>query len=238
MHSLIIHMSASSARRANAEKLLDHLPNAELFEAVNGRDPSQIADAQTFPGTLLEPKYPFPLRPAETGVFQSHRRCWQTILDRGWDKALIVEDDLAVDPNALGRALTMLETFMTPDMVVRLPVKAGEQPGQVLAVDGDMKLILPRVIGLQCICMAVGAVAAKRLLNASTQIDRPVDTWLQMHWATGQRVHALLPNGNSDVAGAIGGSTIQTKTRAGTILAREFKRGWYRAQVRLRPQKA
>ena len=237
MHSLIIHMSASTARRPNAERLLRDLPGAELVEAVDGRDPEQVAGVEVHPGDLHAPRYPFALRPPEIGVFQSHRRCWQTILDRGWDRALVVEDDLQVSAPDFARALHMLDTHMTPDMVVRLPVKARERPAAVLAQDGDMRLILPRVIGLQCICMAVGARAAERLLRGSGVIDRPVDTWLQMHWVTGQPVHALLPNGNSEVAAQIGGSTIQTKTAASGKLAREWKRAVYRAQIALRPQR-
>ena len=237
MQSLVIHMSSSIARRPNAERLLRALPGAELVEAVNGRDPAQIADVVTRPGDLFAPRYPFALRPPEIGVFQSHRRCWQAIVDRGWDWALVVEDDLAIDPARFDRALAMLQAQMTPDMVVRLPVKAREVPAAVLAQDGDMRLILPRVIGLQCICMAIGARAAQRLLAASIEIDRPVDTWLQMHWATGQPVHALLPTGNSEIAGQIGGSTIQTKTRASGKLAREIRRAIYRARIALRPQR-
>ena len=237
MHSLVIHMTSSRARRANAERLRNELPSAKLVEAVDGRDPAQIASVETHPGNLHRPHYPFPLRPAEIGVFQSHRRCWQTILDGGWDSALIVEDDLAVEPNHLAHAIAMLDRHMTKDMVVRLPVKDRETPAAVLAQEGDMRLILPKVIGLQCICMAVGAGAAARLLRASDRIDRPVDTFLQMHWITGQPVHALLPNGNREIASEIGGSTIQTKTRASGKLAREVRRALYRARVALRPQK-
>ena len=67
-------------------------------------------------------------------------------------------------------------------------------------------------------------------------IDRPVDTLIQMHWATGQKVHALTGSGNREVAGQIGGSTIQVKVREGK-LKRELQRAWYRAQVALRPQR-
>ncbi|MDA0961906.1 MAG: glycosyltransferase family 25 protein [Proteobacteria bacterium] len=237
MHSLIIHMSSSIARRANAERLLRDLPGAELVEAVDGRDPAQVAHVQVHPGDLHAPRYPFALRPPEIGVFQSHRRCWQTILDRGWDRALVVEDDLAISRQQFERALALLDARMTPEMVVRLPVKARETPAAVLAQDGDMRLIVPRVIGLQCICMAVGARAAERLLRASEAIDRPVDTWLQMPWVTHQPVHALLPNGNTEIAGQIGGSTIQTRPAGPGRVAREWKRLAYRTQIALRPQK-
>ena len=237
MHSLIIHMSRATQRRANVEQLLSALPQAQIVDAVDGRDPAQAEAIGWDNGTLHHPAYPFPLRPAEIGVFLSHRKCWQMILDQGWDRALIVEDDLEVAPDSLSRACALLDQHMTDDMVVRLPVKLREKPVQVIGQDGAMQFMLPRVVGLQCIALVVGRRAAARLLAASETIDRPVDTFLQMHWVTGQPIHAILPNGNREVAAQIGGSTIQTKTPEGGRLGREIKRAWYRAQVALRPQK-
>lgn len=238
MRSLIIHMQSSTARRENVDRLLRTLPAAEVIEAVNGRDPAQIANIRRTDGTTFDPHYPFPLRPAEIGVFQSHRRCWRRIVDQGWDYGLIVEDDLRVDPERLTRALSMIRDHASPDMYIRLPVKQRESPVATLATDGPLQFILPRVIGLQCICQVVGRDAAARLLAATETIDRPVDTLLQMHWVTYQPLHAILGTGNAEIAHEIGGSTIQTKTRASGKLARELKRAWYRTQVQLRPQHA
>lgn len=235
MRSFIIHMSSSTARRPNAERLLQDLPQAELVEAVDGRDPKQVVGVQVHPGNLFAPAYPFALRPPEIGVFLSHRKCWQRLIDSEDDFALIAEDDLAVSPERLARALALVDAHGTTDMYIRLPVKDRERPGRVLAEDGDMRFILPRVIGLQCICQVVGREAARRLLAVTEEIDRPVDTFLQMHWVTGQPVHALLPNGNREIASEIGGSTIQVKPREGK-LAREVNRALYRAQLLLHPQ--
>lgn len=230
-------MSESTARRGNTDRLLEDLPKAEVVEAVNGRDPAQVADVARSEGVTFAPHYPFALRPAEIGVFQSHRRCWQRVIDQGWDYALIAEDDLAVNVDRLATAMDLIAVHATPEMYIRLPVKARETPAALLAQKDDMQFILPRVIGLQCICQVVGRHAARRLLEATEIIDRPVDTLLQMHWVTGQPVHAILPNGNAEVAQQIGGSTIQTKTRASGKLTREIKRAWYRTQVSMRPQK-
>lgn len=237
MRSFIIHMPGDAKRRPNAERLRTDLPNARIVDAVVGRDPAQIAAVDWRNGDLLKPAYPFPLTPAEIGVFQSHRRCWQTILDEDLKFGLIAEDDLAVDPLRLQKALNLIAAHGTPDMYIRLPVKTRETPAQTLAGDGEMRFILPRVIGLQCICQVVGRGAAKKLLAATQKIDRPVDTLLQMHWATGQKVHAILPNGNREVAAQIGGSTIQTRQRGKGKLTRELKRAAYRTRVALRPQR-
>ena len=230
-------MSSSTARRPNAERLCANLPGAELFEAVNGRDPAQIAGVGLHDGDLYRPHYPFPLRPTEIGVFESHRRIWRKLVEEDIDLAIIAEDDLQVDPERFGAALEVLQRHATPDHYIRLPVKQREVPAQVLEERGDLKLILPKIIALQCVCQMVGKNAAKRLLAVTERIDRPVDTFLQMHWITGQPIHALLGTGNKEVAGQIGGSTIQKKIRPGEKLGRELRRGWYRAQLHLRPQK-
>lgn len=231
-------MSSSTARRPNAEKLCAELPNAELIEAVDGRDPAQIAGVKLHPGNLHRPRYPFALRPAEIGVFESHRRIWRKMVDEGIDLAITAEDDLRVDPDRMSAALELLRPIATPDHYVRIPVKQRETAAQTLAERDGLRLILPKVIGLQCCCQVVGRKAAERLLAATDQIDRPVDTFLQMHWITGQPVHSLLGSGNREVAGEIGGSTIQTKPPLTDKLTREFKRAAYRAQLHLHPQRA
>lgn len=238
MQSFIIHMNGDERRAPNARRLLSLLPGAEIIEAVVGRDIFEGARGRIHPGTLYRPHYPFPLRPAELGVFESHRRCWQRIIDEGLDFALIVEDDLAIEPDRFGAALELVAAHATPGMYVRLPVKPREAPAQVLAAAGGMQLILPRVIGLQCICQVVGRDAAARLLALGPDIDRPVDTLIQMHWVTGQPVHALLGSGNREIAHELGGSTIQTKPPLLSKPRRELLRAWYRAQVALRPQRA
>src|SRR6056297_230025 len=176
MRSLIIHMARSTAREANVRRLLRDLPGAEVFEATDGSDPAQIAGLALHPGDLHRPRYPFALRPAEIGVFQSHRRAWKWLLDSDEDHVLIVEDDLAVDPGGLSRALRLVHAHARRDMYIRLPVKAREVPAQVLATEGDSQFILPRVVGLQCIAQVVGRDAADRLLRQTAGIDRPVDT--------------------------------------------------------------
>lgn len=237
MRSFIIHMSSSTARRPNADQLCADLPNAELFEAVNGRDPDQIDGVQLHPGNLHRPHYPFPLRPAEIGVFESHRRIWRKLVDEEIDLAIITEDDLRIDPARMAETLEVLAPIATSDHYIRIPVKQREVPVQTLTEQNGLRLILPKVIGLQCVCQMVGRHAAKRLLAATEQIDRPVDTFMQMHWLTGQPIHALLGSGNQEVAREIGGSTIQTKPPLSDKLTREFKRAAYRAKLHLHPQR-
>ncbi len=234
MHSLIIHMSSSTARRPNAERLLRDLPGAELVEAVDGRDPAQVAHVRVHPGDLHAPRYPFALGGGELGCFLSHRAAWARIVAEGWDHALILEDDAAPDPGIWPQVQALLARQDLTGAYIRLPAKARET-GPQIDREGKLRLILPRRIGLQTVAQVVGRDAARRLLGASETIDRPVDTFLQMHWITGQPVHTVLPCAVAELTTGLGGSTIQKKRRAGN-LSREWKRMIYRARIAFRPQ--
>ncbi len=234
MRSFIIHLPGDHKRADNVARLLERLPDAQVVDAVLGRE---VVATDGFPlrsGDLWRPKYPFALSAGEVGCFLSHRRAWQMIIDQGLDYALIVEDDLAVDPALWADALELVERAATPDCFIRLPAKRREA-GPASDSIGSAELFTPRRIGLQTVAQVVGQNAAHRLLMASETIDRPVDTYLQMHWEHGQKIQTILPNGVSELTQELGGSTIQKK-KTGSKLRREINRAWYRTQVALRPQ--
>lgn len=230
MQSLIIHMPSATARRANVDHLLTTLPNAQVIKAENG------ANAQCAPQDLHVPNYPFSIGNGEIGCGLSHRKCWQHIVDSGAGYALIVEDDLQIDPDIWPNVMALISGHMTADHFIRLPAKAREIAAQDIAKDGLARLFLPRVIGLQTVCQVVGRNAAQRLLDATSTQDRPIDTFLQMHWIHQQPIHTILPNGVAELTADLGGSTIQKKTRASGKLSREIKRFIYRRAVKARPQ--
>ena len=237
MHSLIIHMSSSTERRENVDRLLNVLPNARVIEAIDGRLPEMHSGVDIRPGDLHAPRYPFPMKGGEVGCFLSHRACWQKIVDEGWDAAFIAEDDLEIDPDKLTALLTLIERNATPNSFIRVPPKDREPQTQLIDQEGDLGLFTPRVIGLQTTAQVVGRNAAQRLLNATQTLDRPVDTFLQMHWITRQAIQTILPNGASEKTFGTG-STVQQKS--GGIVSkfkREIGRTRYRAAINRRPQK-
>ncbi|WP_370399748.1 glycosyltransferase family 25 protein [Sulfitobacter sp. JB4-11] len=231
MQSLIIHMTGAQARAGNVATLLDTLPDARIIPAVDGRN--KALEYPTAPGTLHRPHYPFPLRSGERGCFLSHRRCWEEIAASNDPYALVVEDDLHLDPILWHDTLRLIERNATADSFIRLPAKNREPVTTVQDTEGASKLFIPRVIGLQTVAQVVGRSAARRLLDTTETIDRPVDTVLQMHWVTGQPIQTILPNGVSELPGP---STIQKKTRTSGKLMREIRRAVYRMRVARRPQ--
>lgn len=229
MNSLIIHLSSTIARARNVETLMRTLPNGRVIEAVdaNAIQYNQAADPHH------EPIYPFEITKSELGCFLSHRKCWRIIAAGSSPFSLIAEDDMIIDAKLFDAAVDLLKRHANEDIFVRFPTKAREKAAKSIAVEGSAQLFLPQTIGLQSVCQIVGRNAAKRLLAASQITDRPVDTFLQMHWVTGQPVLSVYPNGVSELSCA---STIQKKTRISASLMRDFKRARYRSRISQRPQ--
>ena len=93
---LIIHLERSLERKPQVRKLQKDLPyRTKVVEAVDGSKRDNDFSKIYIP-RLLRPRYPFSLRSAEVACFQSHRKCWQEILDRGLEAALIIEDDVDI----------------------------------------------------------------------------------------------------------------------------------------------
>lgn len=233
MKSLIIHLKRATARASNVDKLLHRLPEAQVIDAVDGQDPEQIARIQHYAGGLYQPAYPFSLSKGEIACFLSHRHCWDMIARGDRPFGLVAEDDMVIDPVPFATALSLAQRYADEDSFIRFPTKMREHPAGAVARQDGAALFLPKTIGLQAVCQIVGRAAAKRLLAATQVIDRPIDTMMQMHWATGQPIHTVLPNGISDLGVA---STIQSKTRTSDFLMREIRRAQYRVRIKLQPQ--
>lgn len=231
MKCFVIHLEGSDKRAVNVDRLRETLADVVLFPAVRGADLSADQRQSFYRPNLHRPRYPFPLGASEIGCFLSHRGCWQKIVDDDLPGALIAEDDLGLGAG-WSDALDVLKVEANPERFIRLPAKDRESRGK----PDQAKVFLPRVIGLQMVLQYVGREAARRLLAASVVCDRPVDTFLQMHWVHGQPIHTILPNGVSELAAQLGGSTIQKKQGATGLLGREWNRFVYRRRVATRPQ--
>jgi len=112
----------------------------------------------------------------------------------------------------------------------------GAAPVAVRA--GEITLCRPRVIPLRMSAQLVSHAAARRLLAATETFDRPVDSFLQMRWETSQDIFVAVPSCVSDIARALGGSTISVRRPLSAKIPREFKRAVYRARISRLSKKA
>lgn len=225
--SFIIHMPASTERRPLVEALVEALPEAQVIDAVVGRDLPDHERTAATGENLFTPHFPFGLQAGELGCFLSHRKVWQLLVDSDHPFAVISEDDIAAD-EGFDEVLALALSEATKDSLIRFPIKNREVPQKIIAQSGQICLFRPAVLGLTTGMYIIGRDAAARLLERSQKIDRPIDVWLQMRWLTGVDSLTLWPSHIRSAASEHGGSSIQSrKSRLSQI-----KRSWHRMRYR------
>ena len=203
---LIIHLERSLERKPQVIKLEKYLPyRTKVVEAVDGRNPDNDFSKSYIP-SLLRPRYPFRLRSAEVACFQSHRKCWQEILDRDLEAALIIEDDVDIIDLEFTPAIELAMKEIQMGDLVRFPIKSREKPVNTSVKRDNISIFEPTVVGLGTQAQIVTYDAASRLLERTELIDRPIDAYLQLRWKHGVRILTLWPNGVREHSSSLGGS--------------------------------
>jgi GR25 family glycosyltransferase involved in LPS biosynthesis len=230
---LIIHLERSLERKPQVRKLEKDLPyRTKVVEAVDGRNPDNDF-SKRYTTKLLRPRYPFSLRSAEMACFQSHRKCWQEILDRGLEAALIIEDDVDIIDGEFTAAVNLAMKEIKMGDLVRFPIKPREKPRNRSVQRDNISIFEPILIGLGTQAQIVTYDAARRLLEKTEHFDRPIDVYLQLRWKHGVRVLTLWPNGVRENSSSLGGSLIGKERSKGDKLRREILRPLYRAKVNI-----
>ena len=230
---LIIHLERSLERKPQVRKLKQDLPyRTKVVEAVDG---SKLDNdlSKSYKPRLLRPRYPFSLRSAEVGCFQSHRKCWQEILDRGLEAALIIEDDVDIIDGEFTAAIKLAMKEIKMGDLIRLPMKPREKPRNIIVNRDNISIFEPTVIGLGTQAQIVTYDAARQLLEKTAHFDRPIDVYLQLKWKHGVRVLTLWPNGVRERSSSLGGSVIGKERSNGDKIRRELLRPLYRAKLNI-----
>ena len=227
---LIIHLERSLERKPQVRKIKKDLPyRVKVVEAVDGSKPDNDF-SKSYTPKLLHPRYPFRLRSAEIATFQSHRKCWQEILDRGLEAALIIEDDVDIIDGEFKAAVKLAMKEIKMGDLIRFPIKPREKPRNRSVTRDNISIFEPTLIGLGMVAQIVTHGAARRLLESTERFDRPVDAYLQLRWKHGVRILTLWPNGVREISSILGGSMIQEKS-TGDRIRREILRPLYRAKL-------
>lgn len=228
---MIIHLERAHARLPRVEAAVDMVPlRSYVVAAVDGQQMSD-EQSQAYVRKLLRPTYPFPLRQSEIATFHSHRACWKKIVDDDLDAALILEDDLQLDPEIFPKALDLAISNVQPGDFVRFPIKLRENALHEVASAGSVRLQSYDQIALGMVAQLVTRDAAKALLAASRKFDRPVDNVLQMQWVHDVRVLTVWPSGVHEISAQLGGSLIGRKSGLVEKIRREILRPIYRRKI-------
>lgn len=230
--AFIIHLARATERNPQVEKLIRELPEkASIIDAVDSCDLTTQMIAQVYKRKLHTPFYPFGLSRNEIACFLSHRKAWQAIVDQKLDAGFIVEDDIELTDcfmSAFRAALNHLE----PGGFIRFAFREGREQGREVFRNGQVRLIIPNPIGLGMVAQLVSYDAAVKLLEATRQFDRPVDTTVQLRWVTGLQPLTVIPGGVREISSKLGGTTVQIKKTFADKLVREIMRPIYRMRIR------
>ena len=231
--SFIIHLERSEGRKAQVKDLISKSPfEVEIVDAVDGRllsdaDISKYYSEQP----ILRPKYPFSLNAGEIGCFLSHRAAWQKIVDQNLTAGLVFEDDVQIDPSVFMQSVEAAKIWSTDFGFIQFQVRGIPENCKVVNTDGDVRLLQPSPTLLRCSAQLINRATALHLLKETEIFDRPVDTFLQMHWATDVRPVCVSPSGVTDRTQETGGSTLSLARSTGSKILREWKRFIYRRKI-------
>ena len=230
--ALILHLERAISRLPNVQSLVASLPiESEIIPAIDGARLSQPERDEANARRRFRPRYPFALTATEIGVFLSHRLAWRRIVDEKRDFALIFEDDAQIDSDLLAALIEFVTAERAAWDYVLMPA-APIRSGAVVVRRGPLALLRPDAPPLRAIGQIVSCAAAERLLDRTLPFDRPVDTFLQMTWVTGQPLMVASPSPVSDVSRETGGTTVQRRSMGlAERIHHEAMRPIYRAQV-------
>lgn len=230
--AFVIHLARAAGRTPLVQQLIENSPvNAEIVDAVDGQQLSSSAMAAVYRQDRFFPRYPFLLRPTEIGCFLSHRRCWRRIVDQNLTYGLVFEDDASLDKVAACNAIALAERHVDTAGYIQLPVRRTPHDAQLVAEADGVKLLRPSVIPLRLSGQLISNWAVHRLLELTNVFDRPVDTFLQMHWITDIAPMVVVPSGLADLAASVGGSTISRQKSFLDRCNREVRRFAYRRTI-------
>lgn len=230
----IIHLERAHQRRANVERLVKTLPGrVEVVDAVDALQLTPEEAAKHHRDVHHHPRYPFRMRHTEIACFLSHRLVWSKIAEADDDYAMILEDDCTIEPETFGRALALAKSVASKEDYIRFPTSLRETPQRVLKRDHDFSVFQPKHCGLGMQAQLVGKAAARELLGVTEIFDRPVDTTLQMTWASLPQISTVWPSGVHEVSEELGGSMIGSRKTLGQQFYHELARPPYRLAINL-----
>ncbi|MEM9107757.1 MAG: glycosyltransferase family 25 protein [Pseudomonadota bacterium] len=230
--AFVIHLARATGRASNVRDLIRDCPvDTEIVAAVDGALLSASAKDAVYRRDRFFPRYPFPLRSTEIGCFLSHRRCWHQIVTQRLAYGMVFEDDARLDRAKAEAAIALAERHIGRAGFIQLPVRDAPEAAKLVAELDGIRLLKPAVIPLRLSGQLVSNWAAHRLLELTHVFDRPIDSFLQMHWITDIEPLLVVPSGIEDASSATGGSTISRHKPILDRLNREIRRFAYRRTI-------
>ena len=191
----VINLERSPERLESSQQQLAE--QGLSFERINAIDGAMLTAAQInshYNAELNKQNYHYPLSPGQIGCYLSHRKAWQTIVDRQLDYAIVLEDDFILKDD-LSHTITNIEQLPVDWQIIKL--SAYQNRTRPIAYQFPLQhqqhLVIHKKLMTGCCASAISYHGAKQLLAATTMFGRPVDCDLQHIWETKVAGYSLLP---------------------------------------------
>ncbi|MBV8576539.1 MAG: glycosyltransferase family 25 protein [Acetobacteraceae bacterium] len=198
----VINLERDTERRQYMTQLLDRLGmHAEFVTAVDGRTLS-AADREAYDPRRALRVYGVSMLDSEIGCFLSHYRLYERMVRDGIGTALIMEDDVRVDPALPRIARELLDCAVTDWTVIRLDSKRDQvlDPRStrfrgipVATLSGGEKVyrLRTRVLGVGA--YLIRQEGARRMLDYGQRIFMPIDQTMDRYWENGILPYVVRP---------------------------------------------
>lgn len=192
---LVINLDRSPRRLAAMASQLDRMGlEWERFAATDGNALGKDAAACGYSPSLNRKQYPRNLNAGEIGCFVSHRRAWQYVLAKGWDGAVILEDDVRLSGELPAAIDALQHAWGRWDAVKFIGCGRKTLCRAPLGLDNRLTLGYYIKTPVHTGAQAITAQSAQKLLGSTQTFGRPVDVALQWWWETGVRFQGLEPD--------------------------------------------
>ena len=231
--AFIIHLESAHSRSENVRQLISICPiPARIHPAIDGTLLTDHKIDKVYKRNLHVPNYPFTMNAGEIGCFLSYRSVWMRMLDEKIDVALIIEDDIQINLDIFSNVLSFAINHIMELGYIKFPIKIRKNYYRVIKSDNHKKICEPIIIPSGTICQLVSSKAARKMLNITEYIDRPIDTFQQLRHISKQRIYSMFPNGISEISIQLSGSIIHSSNISANMISREWERYKYRKAIK------
>lgn len=191
----VINLERSPERLANSQRqLAAHGLSFECIDAIDGATLTPAQREINYSPSLNKKKYHYPLSAGQIGCYLSHRKAWQTIVDRQLDYAIVLEDDFILK-NDLTHTIKNIEQAPIDWQMIKLSAYQNRSRSIAYQVplQHQQHLVIHKKLMTGCCATAISFGGAKQLLAATEKFGRPVDCDLQHIWETKVAGYSLMP---------------------------------------------
>lgn len=214
----VINLETSAGRRADMTERLAPLGIPySFFNAVNGRA-LDIDHLPLYAKTERRLLFGKDMTPGEIGCLLSHRAVYQHMVDHNIDCAIVMEDDVFIEPVFPQVIREILAAKLPWDIIRFLAYEKVQKIGRDVCALPTKPYTLARLPTASggAYCYMLTLAAAKRLLALMQRNALPVDALHSYTWRTKLETFILRPSpvsADMDIPSTIGDTRFGSKTQ-------------------------